>query len=155
MNPPASVVAVAAVQFLGSLPFLFVSGGTLWAVVRGYRLYPHSHQVLTPAFWVVYIAVPICLSLLALVSSIGLLRQREWARRITLFLSVIPVSGCLLLVILRPPSVFPPDSGQGALLAVGGGIYLLMFVYLLVVLVPVSVWWLVLFSRESVRSQFH
>ena len=153
LRPSGSVIAVAAVQFLGSLAVLVPSGLFLTGEIRLRRLYPRNYQFLHPAVYVVLIAVPICFGLFGVATSIGLLRLRKWARRATLFLATVPVVGCALLVILHPPTVFPPEPGQGAMLVMGD-IYLLAYKFLLAVLIPISIWWLILFTRPSVRSQF-
>jgi hypothetical protein len=153
MRPSGSIVAVAAAQFLGSLAVLAPSGLFLAEELHIHRLYPQSYRFLRPAVYLVLIAIPICFGLLGIITSIGLLRLRDWARRLTLFLSIVPVSGCALLVVLHPSSVFPPEPGQGAILAMGD-IYLLAYKLLLAILIPVSIWWLVLLSHKKVRSQF-
>jgi hypothetical protein len=119
-----------------------------------YHLYPRTYQFLAPAVYVVYMILPIGFALLGIAASVGLFRLREWGRRATIVLSIVPVLGCALLVLLRPRSVFPPDPGQGALLVIGGGIYLLIFELLLAILIPISIWWLFLLTRSNVRSQF-
>jgi hypothetical protein len=147
MKPSGPIVAVAAIQLLGGLAALVPPGLYFVALIQSHRLFPTlNFQSLDPAVYAVYVAIPICFGLFGIVASIGLLRLREWARRITLLLSIISVSGCALLIILRPPSVFP--------LAIGGGLYFLAFELLLVILIPISIWWLILLTRESVRSQF-
>jgi hypothetical protein len=98
--------------------------------------------------------LPMLFGLLGIVCACGLFGLREWARKGTLFLATVPVLVCVLLVLFHPSAVFPPDPGQGAILAFGGGVYLALFVFLLIVLIPVSIWWQVLLTRESVRSQF-
>jgi len=153
VGPSNSVFAVAVVQFFGSLAALVPSGLFLLEEVQLHDRHPTNYRLLHPAVYVVYIAVPICFGLLGIVTSIGLVRLREWARRSTLFLSIVPVIGCALLIIISPPSVFP-HPGQGAMLAMGGGIYLLAYKLLLAILIPISIRWLVLLTRESVRSQF-
>jgi hypothetical protein len=60
------------------------------------------------------------IGLLGMASSIGLLDMREWALKATIFLATFPVSVCVLLLILRPKTLFLPDPGQGAMLAFGG-----------------------------------
>jgi hypothetical protein len=56
------------------------------------------------------------IGLLGMASSIGLLDMREWALKATIFLATFPVSVCVLLLILRPKTLFLPDPGQGAML---------------------------------------
>jgi hypothetical protein len=91
---PASVVAVAAVQFLGSLPLLYVCGIALWGTVW------ETHDFANWPMLAIVLGLPFLFSLVAVVTSIGLLRLREWARRATLYLATLPVSGCALFLIL-------------------------------------------------------
>ena len=64
---PASVIAVAAVQFLGSLPFLYVCGIALWGTVWV------THDLKDWPMLVVILGLPFLFSLVAVVTSIGLL----------------------------------------------------------------------------------
>ena len=147
MRPPPSIIAVAVVQLIVSLPCLFVSGGTLWAVGASHRLYPH--QGLPPGFFAVTSVLPFCFSLLGVATSIGLLCLQEWARKAAIFLATVPVLGCAMLVLLRPAFVLSPrePNEQNPLL-------LGILIYLLVILVPISAWWLILLTRASVKGQF-
>jgi len=114
-----------------------------------------AFHFLDPAFYVVFMILPTSFGLLGIDCAGGLLGLREWARKGTLFLATVPVLVCVLLVLFHPSAVFfSPDPGQGAILAFGGGVYLALFVCLLVVLIPVSIWWQIMLTRESVRSQF-
>ncbi|HEY6267819.1 MAG TPA: hypothetical protein VIX11_05945 [Candidatus Acidoferrum sp.] len=158
-----SVMAVAVVEFLGSVLALLVSLLFLQSDIELYRMsekFVHIYgpasafHFLDPAFYIVYMILPMLFGLLGIVCACGLLGLREWARKGTLFLATVPVLVCMLLVLFHPGAVFPPDPGQGAILALGGGVYLVLFVCLLVVLIPVSIWWQILLTRESVRSQF-
>jgi hypothetical protein len=150
---------------VGSALAAFLSGAMLWSeipiyfmVKRSLETYGPNAQIrfefLDPLVYLTYIFFPLAIGLLGMASSIGLLCMREWARKTTIFLATVPVSICVLLVILRPRALFPPDPGQGALLAFGGGVYLVLLVYLLIVLIPISVWFLKVLTRESVRSEF-
>lgn len=146
----ASIVAVAAVQFLGSLPFLYVCGIALWGTVWV------THDFAKPAALIVVFGFPVLFSLLAVATSIGLMFLQEWARKTTIFLAIAPALGCALLLILRPPSILPSagPNEQQALMTVGSGLVPAIFLYLLVILIPISIWWLVLFTRPSVKAQF-
>jgi hypothetical protein len=155
MKAPGSIVAIATVPFLGGLAALVLPSLYFVASIQSHRFFPTlNRESLSPEVYAVYVGIPICLGLLGIVASIGLVRLREWARRITLLLSTVPVAGCALLIVLRPPSVFPPDPGQGAIFAIGGGLYFVAFELLLAVLVPISIWWLILLTRPRMRSQF-
>jgi hypothetical protein len=160
-----SVTAVAVVEFIGSALAVFLSGTALLGEIQNYLQVKHAletygpsapirFEFLHPLVYVTYIFFPLAIGLLGMASSIGLLCMREWARKTTLFLATVPVSVYVLLVILRPRALFPPDPGQGAILAFGGGVYVVFLVCLLTVLIPVSIWFRKVITRESVRSQF-
>lgn len=156
-------VTAAIVEFLGSVLALLVSLVFLQADIEQYRMsekFVHiygpssAYHFLHPAVYIVYMILPMLFGLMGIVCACGLLGLREWARKGTLFLATVPVLVCVLLVVFHPSAVFPSDPGQGAILAFGGGVYFALFVCLLVVLIPVSIWWQIMLTRESVRSQF-
>ena len=89
----------------------------------------------------IYLGLPFLFSLVAAASSIGLLRLRGWARTLTLCLATLPVSSYVLDLIFDHPL-----PGELDILPVPE-----IFV---AISVPVSIWWWVLFTRPSVRSQF-
>jgi hypothetical protein len=150
LRPSGSIIAVAAVQLLGSLAVLVLSGLFLVDQLQLYRLrqYPRYYLFSQPALFVVLIVVPIFLCLLGTVTSIGLVRLREWARRVTLYFPTVPLLICALWLVLHHPR----DVG-GALLVIGD-LSNAFAAYLLVILAPISLWWWILFTRKSVRSQF-
>ena len=142
-GPPPSIVVVAVVQILGSVPFLYVCGIGLWGTIWT------THDFAKWRLLVVVMGLPFLFSCVAVVTSIGLLRLREWARRVTLYLATLPVSGCALFLIL-----YHPQDAYGAPFAVRDITHVVGKV-LLAIWIPVSIWWWVLFTRDSVRSQFH
>jgi len=165
MNGPISVVAVAAIQFIGSALAAFLSGAVLWSEIHIYLMVkraletygpgaPIRFEFLNPLVYLTYIFFPLAIGLLGMASTIGLLCMREWARKATIFLATFPVSVCVLLLILRPKTLFPRDPGQGAMLVFGGGVYLVLLMCLLIFLIPISIWFRYVLTRESVRSQF-
>ena len=91
-------------------------------------------------------------SIFGLLGGGGLFGMRRWARRIVLYLAIIPMSVFGFLVLVRPASVFPPEP-NGALLVVGDLAYP-MCVAFLVVSVIMSVWSLMLLTRDDIQSQF-
>src|SRR5713226_9684586 len=107
MRPSSSIVAVAAIQLLGSMTILVVCGLFSADEIRLYHLYPHTYEFLDPAVYLVYMILPSSFALLGKVTSVGLLLLRDWARKAGIFLSIVPALGCALLVLLRPRSVFP------------------------------------------------
>jgi len=160
MKGLGSVVAVAAIQFLASALAAFLSGAGLWNEIHIYLMVKRSletyrsnalirFEFLNPLVYLTYIFFPLAIGLLGMASSIGLLCMREWARKATIFLATVPVSVCVLLVILRPRTLFPPDPGNGAILAFGGGVYLALLMYLLIFLIPISIWFFKVLTREK------
>jgi|SRR5260370_4312925 len=103
---------------------------------------------------VAYVVLPLCFSLLGLITSVGLFGLREWARKVAIFLSVAPVTICGLLLLLRPDAIFQPDIGLKYAILTVGDLGIVVYAWMFVILIPVSVWWLILFTRKSVRSQF-
>jgi hypothetical protein len=144
-GPSGSILAVAAIQFLGSVVLLVPASLFLFEDVQLYYRYPSSYRPLHPAVYVVYVALPIGFSLLGIITSVGLCLLREWARKLTLCLAVAPATVYTVLVILRPPSVFTGGIGDIYLYAVEGALFLL---------IPVSLWWVILFTRARVQKQF-
>src|ERR1700674_4556697 len=92
-----SVLTVAVIQFFGSLPFLYFCGINLWGVVWVTHEYKHS-PILLPVF-----GLPVLFGCIALVTSVGLLRPSEWARRPPLCLAPWHVAGCAVFLILHKP----------------------------------------------------
>jgi hypothetical protein len=150
---PTSVVAVVLTQFLLSAAVLTFWGLELWGLVVFYRRYPTNHQVLGPSVWIFYIGLPVAFALLGIVTSLGLVRLREWARRSTIFLSVVPVATYALLLIIRPASLFPSARGHGGIYAIGD-VYSYVVGFLVVILAVISIWWLVVFTQPGVKAKF-
>jgi hypothetical protein len=136
-GPTPSVIAVALFQFLGSLPILYMSGIALWGAARIGELRN------SPMVSIVY-GSAFLFSLAGIVASAGLLRLREWARTTTLCLATLPLLWCALFLMLYEPKL--PRSYD---------IVRPIVEILFGLLVPISFWWWVLFTRSSVRSQFH
>lgn len=139
---PLSVITVAAFQFLGSLLFLYVCGITLWGTVWV------THELKRSPMLLVILGPPFLFSLVAIVTSIGLLCRREWARKATLGLATFPVCACVLFL-----SFHQPHDVYGAPFAVRGVSHLIAQI-LLAILIPASTWWWVLLTRDAVRSLF-
>lgn len=131
---PPSIIAVALVEGLGALPFLCLSGIVLMDLF-------HSAQSAWQPRVLYAFGLSFLFGLAAAASAIGLLFLREWARITTLYLATLPFFACSLFVMLYEPVRNDP--------------FLPFAKILLAILVPVSIWWWILFTRPSVRSQFH
>ena len=131
---PPSVVAVAVVQVIGSLPILYFCGINLWGDAWV------THELWSSPIGLLVLGLPFLFSLVAVVTAVGLLRLRGWARRATLWLATLPLAGCALFLILyssRPYDILRPIAK-----------------ILIWILAAISIWWWVLFTRSSVRSRF-
>jgi hypothetical protein len=71
-------------------------------------------------------------------------------------LSICPVMIYALLVIFRPAAIVskPRPNWQAQLMTVGSGLDVAFYVLLLAILTPLSLWWLILFTRRGVKAQF-
>ena len=142
----------AAVLLTGSALILLASVWVFADAAESYRDAGQPLSRIVNARVFAYAVLPFCLSLLGVASTAGLFGLREWARKMAIFLSVAPVTICGLLLLLRPEAIFQPDVG--ATILVVGDLGIVVYAYMFVILIPVSVWWLILFTRESMRSQF-
>ena len=152
-RPSFSIIAAAVVLLLVSLAIvcwsaweakgIYDQGGSLKQLL----LYA---QAPTVAILDVLTAAEFVFALLGVFTSIGLLRLRERARTSAIFLSTIPVLALVLALFL-----FLVAAGEKGRAGLNAGYGVLVCGALLVVLLPLSIWWLIFFTREKVRSQFH
>jgi hypothetical protein len=139
---------------MGSVLILLATVWMFTDAVESYRIAGQPLSGILNARLFGYAVLPFCFSLLGVATSAGLFSMREWARKMAIFLSVAPVTICGLLLLLHPDAIFPPDVGaKYAILAVGD-LGIVVYACMFVILIPVSVWWLILFTRKSVCSQF-
>jgi hypothetical protein len=139
---------------MGSVLILLATVWMFTDAVESYRIAGQPLSGILNARLFGYAVLPFCFSLLGVATSAGLFGMREWARKMAIFLSVAPVTICGLLLLLHPDAIFPPDVGaKYAILAVGD-LGIVVYACMFVILIPVSVWWLILFTRKSVCSQF-
>jgi hypothetical protein len=147
-------VLAAAVLLTGSALILLASVWVFADAAESYRDAGQPLSRIVNARVFAYAVLPFCLSLLGVASSVGLFGLREWARKMAIFLSVAPVAICGLLLLLRPEAIFHPDTGLKVRDSYGwrpgyNGVCIHVYDF-----IPVSGWWLILFTRQSVRSQF-
>jgi hypothetical protein len=154
MRAPLSVALAAAVLLLGSALILLATVLMFTDAAQSYRDAGQPLSGIVNARLFAYGVLPVCFSLLGVITSVGLFGMREWAWKTTIFLSVAPVTICGLLVLLQPEAIFRPDAGIKYAILTVGDFGIVVYICMFVALIPVSVWWLVLFTRKSVRSQF-
>ena len=134
-RPSASIIAVAAFQLLVGIL-------TLILFKRGILLDYFSGQASVPPNDLLLLGELLGTAILEIVTAIGLLRLKNWARLLSLAMAALSLCACVLAVALykRLPGIdFTPE-----LLKMG-----------LWVVIPVSIWWWILFTRGRVRAQFH
>jgi len=136
-GPTSEIIIVALFQLLGSMPILFICGISLREAIWV------THEIRSSPISVIILGLPFLFSCVAVVTSIGLFRLREWARRATLCLATLPLFGCVFFVIFYQP-------GLPASYDITKPIAEILFF----ILVLVSGWWWSLFTSSSVRSQF-
>jgi hypothetical protein len=156
MGPSVSIAAIAGFELLGGLGLSFVCGFLVWGGIQQYHFTKQFFTSVGSSWCVFFGILPLCFSLLGIATSIGLFRLREWARKVTIFLSTVPVVSCGLLLLLNPKWVYPraKPGEQYAILTIGSGFEYHKHVLLFLILIPLSIWWLVVLTRQTVRSQF-
>lgn len=152
MNRSTGVTVAAIVLLLGSALGLFVTildvTVVLWASSKASPdVFPRPLLVLVVA-GCAFIA---CVEIFGIITSIGLLRLKNWARITTIVFAVCIVlqtllGGLIILVMPLPANPDVPAHFNVAFKASTLG-FCLFFV-------AIGVWWLVLFTRRSVREQF-
>jgi hypothetical protein len=155
-GPSTAVVAAGLVLAFGCVVMLLPE---VWfitsSIVENRNLgIPLPNYISGPGVFL--FVLPISFSLIGLVTAAGLMFLKEWARRSAIFLSTVPALSYALLVFLRPAALVsrPRPNQQLALMSIGSGLDFAVYVYFLVILVPFSVWWLILFTRPGVKVQF-
>lgn len=100
--------------------------------------------------------MPIAFGVLGLCIAAGLLFLKEWARKAAIQLPIYVEVIYALLVIFRPAGVVskPRPNWQLGVMTMGSGLDVALYVLLLAHLIPLSLWWLILFTRPGVRAQF-
>ena len=152
----AGVTVIAILQFLGSALLLAMAGLLAVAMIAAPTPPPNDAQ-LPPMFFKVFrIIGPLIYALPAvwgIVTAVGLLQLKNWARISTIIFSVLLIVfgafGTLtsMVFFLKPP----PGSGVdpkmfsiiGAITAVIG-----------LAQIGIGIWWMVFFNRARVKAQF-
>jgi uncharacterized membrane protein len=134
--PTLAVISVVVFQLL-------IAALSLILFVRGVRveMVEYSAEYIHPPdarydFGVLLITVVVCV-----VSATGLLMRLRWARWLTLILATVPLCAVVVekTIYKRHPGFdFTPGLLTDAIWA----------------LVPISLWWWLVFTRESVKAQF-
>jgi hypothetical protein len=148
----AGVTAAATLVILGCSSAFILWGVFLLNLLNAplnqdgkhfYELYPVTVLLLA--------LVPSIFMALGIRTGIGLFQLRPWARMAALVWACISLAFCLTLIALRPfETFFIPDHFVGPL----ESLKQLISIAVVILLLPVSVWWLFLFRAKSVKEQF-
>jgi hypothetical protein len=151
----AAITAAAALAIVGSCIALLAWGwfGYLLfqavesfhangiSLKRGDILLVFATAILPPAF-----------AILGLQTGVGLFRLSGWARRSALLWAGFSLALCIYLLASNPYEILVLDSEHWS-----SELALLKQFFaqaLLIALAPVSIWWIFLFTRASVKAQF-
>lgn len=148
----ACVTAAATLAVLGSLISFFIWGAFFLPLLnlppnaRG----QHMYEIRPLAFALVALVPPMLVAL-GLGTGIGLFKLRSWARKAALLWASIALAFCLSMIALRPFETFAiPEHFVTEVESMRQ----LLAVSVVVMLLPVSIWWLFFFRLKSVVAQF-
>ncbi|HVM75681.1 MAG TPA: hypothetical protein VMT75_08565 [Candidatus Saccharimonadales bacterium] len=148
----AGVTAAATFAILGSISALAVWGYFLLAIVnapvdeQGHHLY----DIQITAFLIFVLLPPLVLAAL-IRTAIGLLQLKPWARIIAMIFAVSALMASLWLIAFRPFETFIIPEHFVHDLYLLRQLFAISFVLMLL---PASVWWLILFRMNGVKAQF-
>jgi hypothetical protein len=110
----------------------------------------HIYQM-HPGVFLFIALVPSAVIAIGIRTGIGLFQLRPWARISAMAWASITLVFCLTLIALRPfETFFFPDHFVGEVQSSKQ----LIAIALVILLLPISVWWLFLFRMKSVKLQF-
>src|SRR5579859_775307 len=107
---PSIAVAALFLTFASLLVLTGEAAEIYGAVDIAHRTGQSASDLVNARLGVLFV-LPVTFSLLGLLAAVGLFRSREWGRQTALFLSTVPVTIYLLLVIVHP--IFLSSQGGG------------------------------------------
>jgi hypothetical protein len=148
----AAVTAAASIALTGSTAALLIWGWLVYSLSQLRNARGESALSILSFFIVSVLGVPPVLAVLGLQTGIGLFRLQAWARKSAMVWAGTSLTFCLLLVVRYPYEIFAVQNEH----FVGELAMIKQFLAqsTLILLIPTSVWWLILFTRESVKAQF-
>jgi hypothetical protein len=110
----------------------------------------HPYQLFPVAFLLIGLIPPAVIAV-GIRTGIGLFHLRPWARVSAMIWAAVTLLLCLALIALRPfETFFISDRFVGQL----ESLKQLIAIAFVILLLPVSVWWLFLFRTKGVKLQF-
>jgi hypothetical protein len=150
-KPSASVIAAGIFAVAGSLlTILILSLGLVSFVMVGSRANAQMPAWVTTAMEAM-LALFVAVAIFGVVTGVGLLRLRNWARISALVWAGVsaPFSAFGVLLIVLTPFPTPPNVPAGLIAAMRWGFAIFYALPLLI-----GVWWLVLFNGAAMKRQF-
>ena len=135
-RPTLAVVAVAVFQFLIAAIGLILFARGVWIEIAAY-LVEYTH---TPDVWYAFGGLLATIVVCA-VSATGLLMCRLWAKWLTLFLATVP-----LCAVAAEKAIYKRHLGFD--------FTPMLLEYAIWALVPIGLWWWLVFTRKGVKAQF-
>jgi uncharacterized membrane protein len=134
-RPSISIIAVAVFQ-------IAVSILTLVMFKRAVLNFYFSDRSSVPPNVPFMLCTLLGTALLEIITAIGLFGLKNWASQVSLCIATVPLCAVAIAATLHMPH--PPWDFTPTLLELAHW-----------VLIPVSIWWWILFTRSSIRAQFH
>jgi hypothetical protein len=151
----AAITAAATLAIVGSCVALLGWGWfsyLLFETVQSFRRQGIPFKNSQILFIGAAAVIPPVLAFLGLQTGAGLFRLEAWARKSALLWAATSLLFCIFLLVNYPYQIFVIDSDHWS-----SELVLLKQFFaqaLLIALTPISVWWIFLFTRLSVKAQF-
>lgn len=132
--------------------------GSLWYLVETYRRAYDLNQVLIYAHDLSVAVIDLSMiaqigfGLLGILTSAGLFRLEEKARKRAISLSTVPVGLVAFVLLIFVGGTVSGNNGASSSNALYG---VVIYGPLLVILTPLSAWWFFLLRSVRIRQQFH
>ena len=151
----AAITAAATLAIVGSCIVLLAWGWFSYLVFETVQSFHHKGIALKNSeilFICAAAVIPPVLAFLGLQTGAGLFRLDAWARKSALVWAGTSFLFCVFLLVSYPYQILVIDSDHWSSELVLSKQFFAQA--LLIALAPVSIWWIFLFTRLSVRAQF-
>ena len=147
----AGVTCAAALTVLGSVTALFIWGSFFLDMMNSAGQPGGNVFRMHPFIALFIVTIPFFLIASGIRLGIGLFQLKPWARRTALIWAGAALCCSLLLIAFRPyETFFIPEN----FVSETESLKQLIAISLVFATFPISVWWIFLFRRESVKRQF-
>lgn len=153
----AGITVIAILQFIGSALLLAMAAFMAFAMLALAPTPPANDPRLPPMFFkVMKFVLPLFYALPAvwgIVTAVGLLQLKNWARISTIIFSILVVAfGALgiltsMVFFLKPPPGNDVDPRMFSILGAVSAVFALAQI-------GVGIWWMVFFNRAGIKAQF-